>query len=40
MKVVKRYKFSVLRLLSTRDVMCNVVNIINTAVCYIWKLGE
>ena len=34
MKVVKRYK---LPDLSTRNVMDTMINIINTAVYYIWK---
>ena len=37
MKVVKRYKLAVIRW-STRGIMYNMVNIINTAVRYIWKL--
>ena len=32
MKAVKRYKFPVI---SARDVMYNMINTINTAVCYI-----
>ena len=35
MKVVKRYKFPVIRQISTRDVMYNMINIINTALRYI-----
>ena len=35
MKVVKRYKLPVIRLISTRDVTHNMININNTAVCYI-----
>lgn len=32
MKAVKMYQLSVIRQISTRDVMCNVINLINTAV--------
>ena len=35
MKAVKRYKLPVIRQISSRDVMYNMINIINTAVCYI-----
>ena len=35
MKVVKRYKR-----IGTRDVTFNMINIINTAVCYISKLTK
>ena len=35
MKVVKRYKVPFTRLLSTRDLMYNMINIINTALCYM-----
>jgi len=35
MKVVKMYKLPVIRCVSTRDEMYNLINIINTAVCYI-----
>ena len=35
MKVVDRYKLPVKRQKSPRGVMYNVINIINTAVCYI-----
>ena len=35
MKAVKRYKVLVIRYISTRDVLYNVINIINSAVCYI-----
>ena len=38
MKVVKRYKLPVLGLISTRAVMYNMINTVNTAVSYIWKL--
>ena len=38
MKPVKRYKLPVVRYISTRNEMYNVINIINTAVCYVWKL--
>ena len=35
----KSHNLSVVRQLSTRDVMYNnLINIINTAVCYVWKL--
>ena len=34
-KVVKRYKLPIIRQISIRDVMYNMINIINTAVCYI-----
>lgn len=34
-EVVKRYKVPVI--ISTRDVMYNMINILNTAVCYIRK---
>ena len=37
MKVVKRYKLLVVRL-SIKVVMNNMINTINTAVCYIRKL--
>ena len=37
MKVVKRYKLPVIRQISTRDVMYNIMNITNAAVCYITK---
>lgn len=33
-KVVKRYKLPAKRYMSTRDVMYNVISIINTAVGY------
>ena len=26
--------------ISTRDVMCNMINITNTAVCHVWKLSR
>lgn len=32
MKAVKMYQLSVIRQISTRNVMCNVINLINTAV--------
>ena len=35
MKVVKRYKFSVIGKTSIRNVMYSMINIINTLVCYI-----
>ena len=34
MKVIKKYKLSVIRKISTRDAMYNILNIINTAVYY------
>ena len=34
MKAVKRYKLPVIRYISTRDIMYNMINIIKTAVCY------
>ena len=37
-EVVKRYKFPVIRYISTRDVMNNMINIINNTVCYMRKL--
>ena len=33
--VVKRYKLPVIRKISTRDVNYNMINIINTALCYM-----
>ena len=38
MKVVKRYKLAVIKWISTLDIMFHMIDIINTAVCYIWKL--
>ena len=38
MKMVKRYKLPVTGNISTRDVIYNLINIIHTAACYIWKL--
>ena len=35
MRVVKRHKLPVTRYISTRDVMYNMINIMNTAVCCI-----
>ena len=35
MKAVKRYKLPVIRQISTRDIMYNIANIINTNVLYI-----
>ena len=35
MKVVKRSKLSVIRYINTKDVMYNMVNIINTTVYYM-----
>lgn len=35
MKVVKRYHLAVITKISTRNVRYNMVNIINSAVCYI-----
>ena len=37
MKVVKRYKFLAIRYLSTGDVTYNMINIINTVICYNMK---
>ena len=34
----ERYQLPVIRLISTRDVMYNLINITNTAACYTWKL--
>ena len=34
----QRYKHPVTRYINTRDVMSNMINIMKTAVCYIWKL--
>ena len=34
LKAVKRYKLPVIRHISTRDVMYNVINTVNTAVGY------
>ena len=36
--MVKSYKLPALRQISTRDVMCNMITIVNTAVLYIRKL--
>ena len=33
MKAVKMYKLSATRSIRTRDIMYNMINIINTAVC-------
>ena len=38
MKAVKRYKFLVIRYISTKDGIYSMINIINIAVCFIWKL--
>ena len=35
MKAVKMYKLSVIRYIGTKDVMYDMINIMNTAVCYI-----
>ena len=35
MKAIKEYKLAVIKQISTRDVMYNMINRINTAVCYI-----
>ena len=35
MEVVERYKLLVIRQISIRDAMYNMINIINTTVCYI-----
>lgn len=34
MKVAKRYRIPVIRQTRTRDVMYNMINIVNMAVCY------
>ena len=34
----QKYKLPVIRLISTRDILYNMINIINTAVCYIGML--
>ena len=34
-KAVRRYKVSVIRQISIRNIMYNIINIINTSVCYI-----
>ena len=34
MKVVKRCKLPVTRSITTKDIMYNMINIINTSVCY------
>ena len=38
MKMVKRYKLLDVRYISTRNVMYNTINIIRTAICYMWTL--
>lgn len=38
MKAVKRYHLAVITKISTRNVRYNMVNIINSAVCYIQRL--
>ena len=35
MNVVKRYKLSVIRLVSTRNVMYNIIKIANSVICYV-----
>ena len=35
MKMVKRYKLSVMRQISMGDVMYNMTETVNTALCYI-----
>ena len=40
MKVVKRYHLAVITKISTRNVRYNMVNIINSAVCYIRRLSR
>ena len=40
MKVVKKYKSPVIRGLITEDMIYNVINIINIAVCYTYKLRK
>ena len=37
-KIVKRYKLTVIRYISTRDVMYNMMTVVNTAVRYTGKL--
>ena len=37
MNVVKRYKLTVIRQIIARNIMYNMVNIINTAICYTRK---
>ena len=34
----QKYKFPVIRQINIRDVMYSMINTVNTAVCYIWKL--
>ena len=36
----QKIQTSSVKLITTRDVMCDMINIINTAVCYMWKLRE
>ena len=38
MKGVKMHKVPILRWISTRDIMYNLINIIHTAIGYTWKL--
>lgn len=38
MKAIQRHKLPVIRYISTRDVVYNVINAMNTAVRYIGKL--
>ena len=38
MKAVKRLKLPVIRWINSRDIMYNLVNMINTVTCYILKL--
>ena len=38
MKAVSRYQLSLIRSISTRDVVYNMINIINNVVCDIVKL--
>lgn len=34
-KIYKKYKTSITRLITTRDVMCNMRTMVNTAIWYI-----
>lgn len=40
MKVVKRYKLAIRRLISTRDIIYNMMTTVNNAICYIGTLRE
>ena len=37
MKGVKRYRISVIGQISIRDIMYNMINMVNTVVCYTGK---